>query len=438
MRWMPALLAAALLAGCSEQADAPAQGKIVLQMWHAQKRQNEDALKSIVDRFSGSNPRYEVKLQNIGSYTALFQKARATIQGSSLPDLCIAYESMVAEFMEADVVLPLDAYLDHPDYGFTKAEQDDIFPSFIRSNRYPEFGDQLLSFPFTKSLLMLYYNSDLLKSAGIEQPPETWEEFIDQCRKVKAKTGQPAFAYSRDPSSLDDMVLSLGGKLATIDDRRSHLDSPEAVRALGILQTLVKEGLATVVAFESDQDRILFAEGKLPFILRSSTTRSYMAKDIVDGAGRDRFAWSMACTPMGQGQPKLTVLYGGNILIFKSTPERQRGAWEFIKFFVSPAVTAEWSVATGYLPIRRSAADVPVLKTFLAENARNRAVFDCIPYGVREPSVAGWQAVRQLIAEALTKVVKEGADPATVAADLAKAADAELQRFKHRQEKAGK
>lgn len=433
MRIFALALLAALAAGCSstseDEAEPSPSGKLVLQMWHAQKQQNEDALKSVVARFNAASPAYEVKLHNIGSYTTLFQKARATIQGGKLPDLCIVYESMVAEFQEAQVVLPLDDYLNHPEYGLSKAEQDDLFPSFIQSNRYPEFGDQLLSFPFTKSLLMLYYNSDLLRSAGIEKPAETWDDFIEQCRKLKAKTGQPAFAYSRDPSSLDSMVLSLGGTLATIADRRSRLDSPEAVKAFAILDTLVREGLATVIALGSDEDRSLFANGRVPFILRSSTTRSYMGKDIVDERGRDRFQWGMACPPVGAGQPKRTVLYGGNIIIFKSNPQRQRGAWEFIKFFISPAITAEWSVKTGYLPVRRSAAEVPILKDYFAQHPRNRAAFDTIPFGVAEPNVAGWQAVREHIKNALTRVVKGEAPPAQVAADLARQADAELARF---------
>ena len=398
-------------------------------MWHAQKQQNEDALKDVVERFNQASPLYEVRLHNVGSYTTMFQKTRATIQGGRLPDLCIAYESMVAEFMEANVVLPLDEYLNHPEYGLTKAEQDDIFPSFLDCNRYAEFGNQLLSFPFTKSLLMLYSNTDLLRSAGIEGPPATWAELIAQCRKVKAATGAPAFAYARDPSSFDAMVLSLGGKLASIADRRSQLGSPEAVQALTILNTLVREGLATVIALGSDDDRSLFAKGKTAFILRSSTTRSYMEKDLVNPDGSDKFAWTMTCPPSGEGQPKLTVLYGGNILVFRSNPERQRGAWEFIKFFISPPVTAEWSVRTGYLPVRRSAAEVPVLRDFFAASTRNRAAFDTIPFGVSEPNVAGWQAVREHIRHALSEVCMGRASPEQAAAALAKAADAELARF---------
>ena len=422
------LLLAALLVGCGEQGQRPASGKIVLEMWHSQKRQNEDALKDIAARFNAANPKYEIRLSNFADYTALFQKLRLAAQGHTLPGLGIAYESMVAEFMQVDVVVPLDDYLTHPDYGLSQADQDDIFPSFLASNRYPEFGNKLLSFPFTKSLLMLYYNADILRAAGHERPPATWKDFVQQCRDVKAKTGTIPFAYSRDPSSFDSTVMSFGGKLAIDDGTRSGLGSTEAVRAFDLLRTLVHDGLATVIPLKSDDDRLFFANAKCAFILRSSTTRSYMRKDIVDEQGRGRFEWHMACPPVGEGQPKRTVLYGGNIVVFKSTPERQRGAWEFIKFFVSPEVTAEWSVRTGYLPVRRSAADTKTLQDFFAQHARNRAAFDTIPYGLREPSVAGWQEIRNHIAQAITRVVKGQLSPAEAAADLAKRADAELAR----------
>ena len=425
----------ALLAGCGDQdtqtpgAGGKGSGKTVLQMWHSQKRQNEDALKDIVARFNQQSPSYEIQLHNLGSYTTLFQKTRVTIQGGKLPDLCVAYESMVSEFAaETDVVLPLGDYINHPDYGLSKDEQADIFPSFLQSNRYPEFGNQLLSFPFTKSLLMLYYNADILRAAGHEQPPATWDEFVQQCRDVKAKAGITPFSYSRDPSSFDAMILSLGGKLVADDGTRSLLDSPQARRVLEMLDTLVRDKLATVVPLQSDDDRLHFSTGTAAFILRSSTTRAYMRKDILDAQGRDRFDWQMACPPVGTGQPKLTVLYGGNICVFKSTPERQRGAWEFIKFFVSPEITAEWASRTGYLPVRRSAADVKTYAAFLAEHRRNRATFDTIPCGVREPSVAGWQAIRQYILEQITRVCKGQATPAEAATAAAARADAELQR----------
>jgi len=425
-----ALLLAAMLLGCDPGTQQPAPGKTVLEFWHSQKRQNEDALEHVVARFNKANPDYEIKLANLGSYTTLFQKLRAAVQADSLPDLGIAYESMVAELMQADCVVPLDPYIDHPEHGLPPEDQSDIFPSFLRSNRYPEFGGKLLSFPFTKSLLMLYYNAEILRAAGHHEPPATWAQFLQQCRDIKAKTDKIPFAYSRDPSSFDSIILSLGGQLATHGGTRSALGSPQAVRALQLLHTLVADGLATVIPLGSDDDRLHFSTGNAAFILRSSTTRAYMRKDIVDPQSRDRFEWAMACPPVGDGQPKRTVLYGGNIVVFKSTPERQRGAWEFIKFFITPETTAEWSVRTGYLPVRRSAADTKTLQHFFAQHPRNRTAFDTIPYGLREPSVAGWQEIRHYIHQALTRVVKAQATPAAAAAELARRADAELARMR--------
>jgi multiple sugar transport system substrate-binding protein len=430
---MRGLLATALLAaglpGCGSR-DEDDSGRIVITLWHGQKQQNKDALDALVERFNATHPEYKLVAHRVGDYTPLFKKVRATVQGGDLPDLCIAYESMVAQLMEADVVVPLDDYLAHPDYGLSPEEQADIFPSFLDSNRYPSFGGQLLSFPFTKSLLMLYYNADLLREAGHEEPPATWDEFLQQCRDVRAKTGRPAFAYARDPSSFDSLIYSLGGELAVDGGARSNLDSPESVRALGILQSLVQEGLATVIPIRTYDDRTLFATQQVAFILRSSTTRAYMREDVVDEQGRDRFRWSMACPPVGAGQPRRTVLYGGNICMFKTTPERQRAAWEFIKFFISPEVTAEWSVKTGYLPIRRSAADLATLQDFFAEHPRNRAAFDTILYGVTEPDVKGWQAVRDVILEGLTRICGGRGTPADIAADMSRRADEILARHR--------
>jgi multiple sugar transport system substrate-binding protein len=430
MRWCLGLVAlAGVVAGCGGERGGKADaGKIVLQMWHSQQKQNADALEGIVARFNEASPQYKVVLQNLGSYPALYQKACNSIRAKQLPDLCIAYESMVTEFMEADVVAPLDEYFESPECGFSREEQADFFPTFISSNRYPEFGNRLFSFPFHKSLLMLYYNCDLLRAAGHEKPPATWAEFIAQCRDVTAKSGHPAYAYVRDASSFDGMVFSLGGKLVSADGTKSLLDSPEVIRVFEMLRTLMRDGLAELAPIRTEHDRVRFATGRAAFILRSSTSRSYMREDIVDEQGRDRFEWSLACPPVGEGRPKLTVLYGGNICIFKTTPERQRGAWEFIKFFVSPEVTAEWSVKTGYLPVRRSAEKTKVLQDFFGEHPRNRITFDTIPYGVPEPNVAGWQNIRELIGQALTRVCKSDKTPAEAAAELAREADKELAR----------
>jgi len=87
-------------------------------------------------------------------------------------------------------------------------------------------------------------------------------------------------------------------------------------------------------------------------------------------------------------------MFGANICILKSTPEREQQAWEFIKYFSTTATTVRWAMATGYLPVRKSAAEDPQLKAFFAAAPQNRSAFDLLPYAHPEPNAACWQGVR--------------------------------------------
>ena len=44
----------------------------------------------------------------------------------------------------------------------------------------------MLSFPFTKSLLVMYYNSDKLRTAGSSKAPGNWNwgDFASACKAV--------------------------------------------------------------------------------------------------------------------------------------------------------------------------------------------------------------------------------------------------------------
>ncbi|HIJ73984.1 MAG TPA: extracellular solute-binding protein, partial [Candidatus Hydrogenedentes bacterium] len=123
-----------------------------------------------------------------------------------------------------------------------------------------------------------------------------------------------------------------------------------------------------------------------------------------------------------------TVLYGPNICIFDTTPEQKRIAWEFVKFFTSPEVSVRWALGTGYLPIRKSAAEDPALQAFWAQWEYNRAGFDCLAFARTEPNLAGWQEVRGLVENAETAILSGIQSAQDAATDLTRAADAVLAR----------
>ena len=68
--------------------------------------------------------------------------------------------------------------------------------------------------------------------------------------------------------------------------------------------------------------------------------------------------WGMAPIPQADPAHPHTTLFGPNITVFRTTEDQQRTAWGFIKYFTSAKVSVRWALATGYLPIRKSAASL--------------------------------------------------------------------------------
>ena len=388
----------------STQADIELSGQpIALTLWHTQTGANAAALQSMVDRFNSSNGKgITVTLQYQGSYTQLYQKNLSAIQAGALPELAVAYESFVADYMKADVVLNLDPYVSSAKNGLTKAQQDDIYKPYFDTNRFPQFGNQLLSFPFTKSLLLQYTNDDILKEIG-KSAPKTWDEF-EATAKAASKTGPDGkptrygWAVPIGASTFNGWVLSRGGTLMSADQKTVAWDQQPAIDAVTMLKRMLDNGSAYVPkGFDYQTD---FGVGKVAFVQESSTGRPFFVSSF-----KQPITWSLTNIPQKDPAKTATVQYGANVAIFKSTPEKQLASWLFVKWFSDPAQTAEWAVKSSYMPVRKSAQDTDTLKNAWKTDVQGKQAFDQIGTSVPEPNVRGQQDIRTVIEDMLNAVV---------------------------------
>jgi ABC-type glycerol-3-phosphate transport system substrate-binding protein len=423
------VIVAGLAAGCGEDA---AEGPRPIALLHSQGGDRLALMQEIVDEYNRGRPPIPVKLRYANTYTGVFQRTRANVNTEAFPELVVAYKSMVSEYIEMDGVAPLDPYINAPEVGLTKEGLADIHESILVRCRFPAHGNRYYTFPFTTSVLMMYYNLDLLKKAGFDGPPATWKEFVEQCTAVSKLGGDGpdkiwGYAISVDASTFDAMVYSFGGELLGKDGKRVLLDGPASVASLTLLQNLVKAGAAHQIDRDSYGDRNEFVHQKCAFFFRSSTSRPYI-EDGVKGA----FRWDMGVIPHAEGVEPVTVQFGGNIAVTKTTPERQKAAWQFVKYFVSTPVTTKWALKTGYLPVRKSAAESKEMKAFFAEDPRNRRAFDALPMARPEPGVNGWQAVRTLIQQAQTDAIGGRRSPEEIAKELNEKANAALDKARRK------
>jgi multiple sugar transport system substrate-binding protein len=393
-------------------------------LWTRSSTEIGEVLAHLVGGYNTANPSsVPVKADYIGNYDEIFKKVSAGIQARTLPSMAVAYESMTTEYAQAGAAIPLDDYINDPAVGLTREELDDFLPAVLDSNRFPDFGNRYYSFPFTKSILVMYFNRRVLAEAGFSDPPKTWDEFLEQCRQLKAKTNKFGCAITVDCSTFDGFIFSMGGEM--LKDGKTLYDSPPAVQAFKLIETLVKEKLGfQVVPGTFDEDTAM-SQDQLAFVLRTSSGKPYIAQQM--GGYNDR--WGIAVIPQTDPANPKTVLYGPNICIFNTTKEQNDAAWKFTRYFTSTEISAQWAIGSGYMPVRKSAIAHPLVQNTFKAWEFNRVPYDCMTFAKIEPNVAGWQEVRKSVEKEITAVLG-GVKPAEqAAADLKREADAILARY---------
>ncbi len=356
----------------------------------------------------------------------------AAIQAGSPPDTAVAYESMVAEYMKANMAVDIGDYALKGPQAYSKESLADIFPEYIEANKYDAFNGKLLSFPFTKSLAVQYINLDLLKAANQTKTGEAgqilnFDEFKKQVAAVtkkdsSGKTSVYGSYITVDTSYIDAFIFANGGDLLTKEKTKVRFNEDPAVQVFDMWGQMAKDGTAyTAQGFDYQTD---FGQGKVALVHQSSTGRPFFRTEITDKAtNKERFKWSNGMIPQKDPAKPVTVMFGGNIALFKTTPLKQAAAWEWIKFFTDKDQTVAWSIKSSYMPLRKSAAEHPDIKAYWEKDPQAKQAFDLTKYAKPEPNITDWQDIRDILQNALTAVITQKMTAKAALDDAAKQAN---------------
>ncbi len=381
---------------------SPEWKPVEVTFWNAMNYKQGTTLKAMIKEFNATHPRLEIKGTSFSGYRPLQQKTIAAIAAGNPPVLTQAYENWVAQYITGGYLIPMEQFVNGPD-GLLKEQKADFYSNMWNDGYLPD--GKLWMLPFNKSNIVMYYNSDLLKKNGISAPPKTWDEFDKDCKILTKSDGsQWGTSYTPGVDLWYARLYEYGGEAFSKDytkvlfDKTPNTSNPAALVALQEFNNLVKSGemhITTSYSYQTD-----FGNQKCAFTFASVASYYYMNKAV---GGKFKFAEApLPAGPAGQH----SVMYGTNVVIFgsKSSSEQQNGAWKFVKWFTSPMQTARWAVGSGYLPVRKSALETPILKNFLSEHADLRAGYDQLANCVVEPPISAWNPSRRDVSAELQKI----------------------------------
>jgi len=380
----------------------------------------KEAMDDLVGRFNGARTDIKVSLELTGDYWQNYQKLQTAIVAGNPPDAAMMELMQIPEFAGAGVLVPLDDLARQADFNF-----GDVAKALL-GNSY--WNGKLYAIPWQRSTTMMYYNIDAFKQAGLPEfsPPPTWDELRRIGPKLVVRQGDQVMRYAIEGNFNHDwlfegLVYSFGGKVVSDDGKKALFNEAPAVRALTTLRDLAKKDRILYVNPNFAQIVENFVAGRSAMIVHSSFALALITNNA-------RFRWSVAPIPGGPAGPVHNAGGGNFVLFARTTPERQRAAWEFIKWMTSPANTAFYSMRSGYLPVRTSAMTNPVLTDhFRKYPMAKKSIEISLQYGRGRMVVQNVEkGVRQFLVPALEAVLLGNADPQQALNDAAAKANAEL------------
>ena len=225
-------------------------GGVVIWHWMTDRQKAFDKL---TERYKEERG-IEVKFELYAPSEMYSSKVRAAVQTDTLPDVfgVLGETRDFASFIKAGFITDLTSYMD-AEGGRWK---DPFFPKALAMNQFlpeNEYGVKpgIYGVPIDVTNIQILYNKGLFKKVGLdpENPPQTWDEFIEAGRKLRNAGIQVLISGFGETWLLDCLASNFAWNLmgrekiiATIRGEVPYTD-PDWLKVFGLFQELYEEGL---------------------------------------------------------------------------------------------------------------------------------------------------------------------------------------------------
>jgi sn-glycerol 3-phosphate transport system substrate-binding protein len=348
--------------------------------------------------FEKENPGVKLKPIYSGSYQESIAKALTAVKSGEPPVTSILLSTDMYTLIDEDSIVPFDELVKTPeDQAWLKS----FYPAFMENS---QTGGKTWGIPFQRSTIVLYYNKEAFKEAGLDpnRPPANWKEMVDYAQKLTKRdaSGRVTQWGVQIPSSgfpywlFQGLAIENGVNLMNAAGTETYYDKPEVIEALQYWVDLVKkykvhpEGIVEWGTTPKD-----FFERKVAMVWTTTG-------NLTNVRANAKFDFGVAMLPASRQRGSPTG--GGNFYLFKkSTPAQRDAAFKFIKWVTTPQRAAQWGIDTGYVAVRADAWETPAMKQYVAGFPAAAVARDQLPYAKAELSTHDNQRVTKALNDGL-------------------------------------
>lgn len=373
------------------------EGPVEITFWSLFTGGDGEFFDAMVDEFNNSQDEVFMKNDTV-KFDNYYTKLTTALAANNAPDMVLVHRGNMLTYVNNNQFLALDDYVSDEDLAdFVKAPLEACV-----------FDGSLYSIPLDVHPLVMYYNKDVLKAAGVSTVVTNGEELMAAMQKVKANTDKWALLID-EPYELPRTFISLVGQqgesVLSPDATKANVNNQAGINALSYLQNLVNMGY-TPSEVDYDSALSLFKIGEGAFYINGvwATGTLEQANDI-----------DLGVMPLPAMLDQKAAWSNSHTFAIPATKNVDKAKVEAaVKFMMWATENGDMWAKAGHIPTRKSVYDKDEFKALPFRSDYSNAS----SFALDTPRTAAWSQVYNAINENVQLAIRKNIDPKEAMADL--------------------
>ena len=355
--------------------------EVTIKFYHTMGANLTGVLDLYIAEFNKLYPNIHIESTSVGGYDDVRDQISTEITVGSQPNIAYCYPDHIALYNLAKAVATLDDLIDSDitvtradgtteTLGLTEEQKADFISGYYNEGK--QFGDgAMYSMPFSKSTEVLYYNKTFFEANGLTVPT-TWDELEAVCQKIKEiDPDSIPLGYDSESNWFITMCEQYGSPYTSATGDHYLFNNDTNRNFVKTFREWYEKGYLTTQTLYGAYTSGLFTSATSPrsYMSIGSSAGATYQRPAKDADGNYPFEVGIATIPQVDASKPKVISQGPSVCIFKKdNPQEVVASWLFVKYLTTNVeFQAEFSIASGYVPVLKSVSENPVYAEHLAK-----------------------------------------------------------------------
>ena len=296
-------------------------------VWHQEQPPHRvQRFQEIAGEFNAQNPDVQVTIQ-VQDWNLVYQKLAAAASARRQPDVIFVIPDFATTVRNLNLALPVT------DLVQELHETNQFFDAALAPYLW---DDEYWAVPLFANQQVFWYRKDIFQEAGIEGPPQTWEELVATAKALTTEgrygIAVPAGRNLASDQVIYSLMITSGAKDLFNEAGEVTFFSPETVRAFELYKELLECSPPDATSYSWGEPQALFNSGRIAMAIEKG---QYLLP-FEEESGRPAADLGMARLPLpSDGGEEGTIYYSNAAMILSQDQAKAEAAMEFIRFILN-------------------------------------------------------------------------------------------------------